>query len=105
MTLRMPINTSNLERTMNLMAALQNGELEDKVYQTVVLLGDCLPSNTKRDDLGITSNQLHYIVALAGFTREEALQFCEVAVQTGGLDSNHGSHLINRLKQRDRQAV
>ncbi len=63
----------------------------------VLMLGDCLPSGNARDASGATYRQVLYIVSLAGFDGEEAMRFCSLAREAGGLDSNQAHHLIKRL--------
>lgn len=96
---RMRINATTMERTFALLDTLQTQELKPKVQDTILMLGDCFPSGTRRDDLGITHQQMCYIVSLAGLDRDEALELCDTVKEAGGMDSNHASHLINRLKK------
>jgi hypothetical protein len=95
---RMGIDSSDLERTLNLMRLSEEGDLKEKVRRTVWMLGDCFPSGNRRDGLGTTYRQMLYIVSLAGFDRDEANQFCRLARDAGGLDSNQAHHLIKKLK-------
>lgn len=96
---RMRINATSLERTFSLLDTLEGQNLKGKVREVILLLGDCFPSGTRRDDLGITHLQMCYIVSLAGLNREEALELCDTVKEAGGMDSNHASHIINRLKK------
>jgi hypothetical protein len=102
---RMRINATNLERTFSLLNTLEICNLKEKVREVILLLGDCFPSGTRRDDLGITHLQMCYIVSLAGLDREEALELCDTVKEAEGMDSNHASHIINRLKKQSNRAV
>lgn len=95
---RMRITSSNLERTFSLLDTLESQDLRASVHEIILMLSDCFPSGTRRDTLGITHQQMCYIVSLAGLTREEALELCDTVKEAGGMDSNHASHLINELK-------
>jgi hypothetical protein len=94
---RMEIGASDLERTMNLMRLSEAEDLGEKVRKTFLMLGDCFPSGNGRDASGATYRQVLYIVSLAAFDGEEAIRFCRVARDAGGLDSNQAHHLIKGL--------
>lgn len=103
--LRMALHSSSLERTMRFLNYIENTNLTEKVYETLLVLGDCMPSGSKRENLGITYRQMLYVIYLAGFDRESSLQFCDAVNEVGGMDSQQAHYLINRLKQKDREAV
>jgi hypothetical protein len=95
----MRVRHTDLERTLNLMRLLEGGGSRSRVGRVVSMLGDCFPSGTRRDELGVTYRQMLYLLALAGFDREEALLFHRAVQAAGGMDSNQAHHLINRLKR------
>ncbi len=96
---RMEARRSNLERTLDLMCLSEDGAMKEKVRETIRMLGGCFPSGTRRDALGVTYRQMLYIISLAGFDEDEALQFCRVARMAGGLDSNQAHYLIRRFRE------
>ncbi len=96
---RMGTRCSDLERTLELMSLCEELIVKEKVRKTIRMLGSCFPSGTKRDTLGITYQQMLYIISLARFDEDEALQFCRIARMAGGLDSHQAHYLIGRFKE------
>ena len=95
---RVVIHDTGLERTLRYMQALkEEDDLDEEVKNTLMLLKDCWPTDSKRDVRGASFKQLQYVCQLTEFDVDQTRQFCRVVNIAGGMDSLQAHHLINEL--------
>ena len=95
---RLLIKDTDLERTLRYMEILEEADLDKKVSNVLLMLGDCFPSGSKRDVRGASLKQVKYITKLAGFDITQTKQFCRIIREVGGMDSQQAHFLIDALK-------
>ncbi|HEY6751137.1 MAG TPA: hypothetical protein VI027_07415 [Rubrobacteraceae bacterium] len=95
---RLLIKDTDLERTLRYMEILEEVDLDKKVSNVLLMLGDCFPSGSTRDVRGASLKQVRYITMLAGFDIAQTKQFCRIIKEVGGMDSQQAHFLIAALK-------
>ncbi len=92
------IHKSSLERTIEYLNIIENEDLDERVKNVFLLLGEAFPSGTKRDIRGASYRQLSYICRLAGIRDDDSLRDLTCTInRVGGLDSLQAHVIINKL--------
>lgn len=85
---------------MMYMEILQEENLDSRVRDTLLLMGNALPSGTQRDIRGASFKQLRYICILARIRDDESLSdFTRVIDRAGGMDSLQAHVVITGLQE------
>ncbi len=94
---RLSISGDHLSRQFDLLDLAEG--VGGKAGETLLLLKDCFPEGSGRDDRGATSRQLRYIIDLADFEPEDVGSMMTVLFEIGGISVVQASHLIEKLKR------
>lgn len=93
---RMALRGDHFERTFRISDF--SNDIGDRAAKVCALLNDCYPSGTHRDMIGATSQQMVFVLTLAGLKERETENFFNIITCAGGISSWQAHHLINKLK-------
>lgn len=101
---RLKVAFSPIERLFNLLDLIEEPRVDEKGKEIMLLLNNYSPAGNEADEEGISYRDMLAVVNLAGCTREEALEFMDLAKEAGGLDRNQADYLI-RVLGRGRESM